>query len=53
MKLHYFFQSLKGEDDVLAEIFAGNLHVEYIGKCRVADRFKKKTVTETGICIAL
>ena len=27
--MHYFFQSLKGKDDVLAEILARNLHVDY------------------------
>jgi hypothetical protein len=33
MKLHYFFQPLKGKDDVLAEILAGNLHTDYMGEC--------------------
>jgi hypothetical protein len=33
MKLHYFFQSLKGKIDVLAEILAGNLHTDYMGEC--------------------
>jgi hypothetical protein len=28
-----FFQSLKGKDDVSAEILARNLHVDYIGEC--------------------
>lgn len=31
--MHYFFQSLKGKDDVLAEILAGNLYVDYMGEC--------------------
>jgi hypothetical protein len=30
MKLHHFFQSLKGKDDVLTEILAGDLHVDYM-----------------------
>jgi hypothetical protein len=28
-----FFQSLKGKDDVSAEILARNLHVDYMGEC--------------------
>jgi hypothetical protein len=31
--MHYFFQSLKGKDDVSAEILARNLHVDYMGEC--------------------
>ena len=31
--MHYFFQSLKGKDDVSAEILARNLYVDYMGEC--------------------
>jgi hypothetical protein len=33
IKIHYFFQSLKGKNDVSAEILVGNLHVDYMGEC--------------------